>query len=208
AEVQPALRLRLRHFLGDILVRLVYSYASELEPLPAGERVPHPGELERRVRRWADALAVRQPLLRSATMHIRAAEDLYAAYGTERLRAHRGWIIGRALLTATPELASIYLQDAHDAFLRLDDTARACGTLRHVAVCHALLGRRTESIQALGSLDVLATSPETEHPTASPELADLTLLLHDLLPEAEGRRGEDAVLADVLELPSDQRAAG
>ncbi|MEO1366029.1 MAG: hypothetical protein AAFX50_02545 [Acidobacteriota bacterium] len=209
-EVQPALRLRLRHFLGDILVRLVYSYASELEPLPQGERIPHPGELERRVRRWADALAARQPQLRSATMHIRAAEDLYANHGTERLRAHRGWIIGRALLTATPELASIYLQDAHDAFLRLDDTARARGTLRHVAICHALLGRRTESIQALGSLDLLASSPEADGRAraASPELADLTLLLHDLLPEAEGRRGEDAVLADVLELPAGRRAAG
>ncbi|MEM1177534.1 MAG: hypothetical protein AAGM22_04265 [Acidobacteriota bacterium] len=206
-EVQPALRLRLRHFLGDILVRLVFSYASELEPLPDGERVPHPGELERRVRRWADALTIRQPQLRSATMHVRAAEDLYATYGTERLRAHRGWIIGRALLTATPELASIYLQDAHDAFVSLGETHRAVDSLKHVAICHALLGRRTESIKALGDLAVMSTSKSVDATHRSPAVADLTLLLHDLLPEKEGRRDEATVLGDVLELPR-RRAAG
>ena len=206
-EVQPSLRLRLRHFLGDIMVHLVYSHGQDLEPLPADEPLPSAGELERRVRRWADALAIRQPQLRSATRHIRAADSLYENYGTPRLRMHRGYIIGRALLTATPELASIYLRDAYDAFSHQGDPARARQVLGHVAICHALLGRRPECAEALDRLAAMSPADVPKQlPSDCPAAHDLALLLHDLLPEAEGRREEEAVLGEVLQLPANSRA--
>lgn len=210
-EVQPVLRLRLRHFLGDIMVRLVYAQAAELDPLPAGQPLPEPFELENRVRLWADALVIRQPQLRSATHHIRAADMLYEVHGTPRLRAHRGYIVGRALLTATPELASIYLQDAFDAFSQQGDATRARQVLGHVAICHALLGRRPECAEALERLATLPAAPQPceaqdDRPGDCPAARDLTLLMHDLLPEAEGRRQEEAVLGEVLQLPANRRA--
>ncbi|MEM6793912.1 MAG: hypothetical protein AAF725_08000 [Acidobacteriota bacterium] len=195
-DLQPALRLKLTHFLAEIETRAVYRAAQPLHPLEVTAEMPTPERMADRFRDFSQALGEGGEGLRRAAAYVRRSLPLYESLATSALLAHRAWLLGRTVLPATPEIATLYFEDAVRAFEGCQDARRAALCRRDLAVSYAASGR----LEECGEL--LAEESDEDGGPAAPltALDDLALLRHDLLPGAGGRRGQDEALGQALGL--------
>ena len=202
SELDPALRLRLLHFLALVELRRAHGHLPHpMEGFAQGFE-PTPADVRRRVTDWSGE--VKAVSLGRAWVHLKAARDLYADHAPPMMRLHRSWLLGQALLFEHPDLALIYLLDAQSGFEAAAHRQLAGLARRDVAACLAYLGQPDQCaiwLESLSHTPVKAPDPEQEL------LQDLAMLRYGMLAGEAENRDADRLLGEILAIspPMDMR---